>query len=45
MYYLLNSPYNLVSLELFNNSGIYHNNKNENFYKISSNKVLAKIKY
>ena len=32
VYYLPNSPCNLVSLGLLNNSGIFHNNKHENLY-------------
>ena len=41
VYYLSNSLYNLVSLGLFNNSGIYHNNAYKNLYQIGSKKVLV----
>ena len=36
VFYLLNSPCNLLSLSLLNNSGIYLNIKNETLYKIYS---------
>lgn len=32
MYYLLNSFCNLISLRLFNNSGIFYNKKHKNLY-------------
>ena len=41
VYSLLDSFCNLVSLGLLNNSGIFHNNKHENHYQITSKKVLA----
>ncbi len=41
VYYLPNSPRNLVSLGLLNNSGIYHNNKRETMYHVESQRVLA----
>ena len=44
VYYLPNSPCNLVNLGLLNNSGIYHDNKHENLYQIGSRKVLAQAK-
>ncbi len=44
IYYFPNSPYNLVSFGLLNNSGIYHNNKHESFYQINSRKILVKAK-
>lgn len=40
-FYLLNSPYNLVSLARFNNSGIFHNNKDENFYYVKIHQILV----
>lgn len=43
VFYLPNSPCNLLSLGLFNNSGIYHDNKNKTFYKIYTRQVLAQI--
>ena len=44
VYYLPNSFYNLVSLGLLNNSGIFYNNKLENLYQITSKRVLAQAK-
>lgn len=44
VYYLLNSSYNLASLELLNNSNISHNNKCENLYEVTSKRVLAQAK-
>ena len=44
VYYLPNSPCNLVSLGLLNNSGIFHNNEHENLYQITSKRVLAQAK-
>lgn len=41
IYYLLNSPYNLVSLDLFNTSGIYYDNKNETLYKVQTKQILV----
>lgn len=34
VYYLLYSPCNLVSLDLLNNNGIYHDHKNKTLYKV-----------
>lgn len=45
IYYFPNSPCHLISLRLFNNSGIYHDNKYESFYQVDSRKTLAKAKY
>lgn len=45
VYYLSNSLCNLVSLGSFNNSGIYHNNKNKNLYEINSKKILAQTNH
>ena len=42
IYYLPNSPCNLVSLGLLNNSEIYHINKRKTLYHVESKKVLAK---
>lgn len=44
VYYLLNSPCNLVSLGLLNNSGIFHNNERKNLYEVISKRVLAQAK-
>lgn len=44
VYYLPNSPCNLVSLGLLNNNGIFHNNEHENLYQITSKRVLAQVK-
>ncbi len=41
VFYLFNSPCNLLSLGFLNNSGIYHDNKNETLYKINIKQVLA----
>lgn len=41
IYYLLKSPCKLVSLRLFNNSGLFHNNERKNLYKVISKRVLA----
>lgn len=40
-FYLPNSPCNLVSLARLNNSGIFHNNKDENLYHVKTRQVLA----
>ena len=40
-FYLPNSLYNLISLAHLNNSGIFHNNKDENLYYIKTYQVLA----
>ena len=45
MFYLPNSPYNLLSLGLLNNSGIYHDNENKTFYKIHTRQLLAQAQY
>ena len=39
VFYLPNSPCNLLSLGFLNNSDIYHENKNETFYKIYSKQI------
>ena len=41
MFYFPNSPCNLLSLGLLNNSGIYYDNENETLYKIHSRQILA----
>ena len=41
VYYLPNSPCNLVSLGLLNDSGIYHSNERETLYHVDSKRVLA----
>ena len=41
VFYLLNSPYNLLSLGLLNNSGIYYDNKNETLYKIYTRQLFV----
>lgn len=41
VYYLPNSPCNLVSLGLLNNSGIYHDNENETLYEVKTRRILA----
>lgn len=41
IFHLLNSLSNFVSLGLFNNIGIYHNNKNQTLYNKVSWKLLA----
>lgn len=41
VYYLPNSPCNLVSLGLLNDSGIFHDNENETLYQIKSKQTLA----
>lgn len=40
-FYLSNSPCNLLSFELLNNSGIYYNNKNKIVYKIYIRQIFA----
>lgn len=40
-FYLPNSSYNLVSLARLNNSGIFHNNEDENLYHIKTHQILA----
>ncbi len=45
VYYLPNCPYNLVSLRLLNNSGIYYNNEHESLYQVGSRKTLAQAKH
>lgn len=41
VFYLPNSPCNLLSLGLLNNSGIYHDNENETLYEIHTRQILA----
>lgn len=36
VFYLLNSPSNLISLGLLNNVGIYYDNKKETLYNLKS---------
>lgn len=43
VYYFLYSLYNLVSLELLNNSRFYHNNKNKMLYKVKTRQILAQV--
>lgn len=44
VYYLPNSPCNLVNLRLFNNSGVYHDNIYKSLYQVGSKKILAQAK-
>lgn len=44
VYYLPNSPCNLVSLARLNDSDIYHNNENEMLYHLKTRRVLAQAK-
>lgn len=44
VYYLLNSPCNMVSLSLLNSNGIFHNNENETLYQVKSKQTLAHAK-
>lgn len=44
VYYFLNSPCNLISLELLNNSGIFHDNKNKALYQLGSKRVLVQAR-
>lgn len=44
VYYLPNSPCNLVSLGLLNDSGIYYDNEHENLYHVSSKQVLTQAR-
>ena len=44
VYYLPNTPCNLVSLGLLNNNGIFHNNEYKNLYQITSKRVIAQAK-
>ena len=41
VYYLLKSICNLVSLDLLNDSGIYHNNRNEMLYNVNIRQSLT----
>lgn len=41
IYYLPQSSCNLVSFELLNISGIYHDDKNKTFYKFKTRQILA----
>lgn len=41
VYYLPNSPCNLVSLGLLNDSGIFHDNENETLFQVESRQILA----
>lgn len=41
VFYLPNSPCNLLSLGLLNNSGIYHDNETKTLYKIYTRQILA----
>lgn len=45
VFYLPNSPCNLLSLGLLNNSSIYHDNENKTFYKIHTRQVLAQAEW
>lgn len=42
--YLLNSPSNLVTVGLLNDTKIYHHNKDQIFYNHNTQKTLAFIK-
>lgn len=44
MYYLPNSPCNLVSLACLNDNDIYYDNKNETLYHCITQRVLAQAK-
>lgn len=44
VYYLPNSPYNLLSLGLLNNSGIFYDNKYQNLHQVTTKRVLAQAK-
>lgn len=44
MYYLLNSPSNLVSLAYLNDNDIYHDIKNEVWYYLKTFRILAQAK-
>ncbi len=41
VFYLPNSPSNLVSLGLLNNAGIYHHNEDQTLYNLETQKTLA----
>lgn len=41
LYYLPKSPCNLISFGLLNDSGIYHDNKNEMLYKVNTRQTLV----
>lgn len=41
IFYLLNSPCNLVSLGFLKNSSIFYNNKAETLYEVKTKKILA----
>lgn len=41
VFYLPNSPGNLVSLGRLNDRGIFHNNEDENLYHVENRRVLA----
>lgn len=41
IFYLPNSPCNLVNLAYLNNSRISHNNKDENLYHVKTHQVLV----
>lgn len=43
VYYLFNSPCNMVSLSLLNDSEIYHNNKRKTLYHVDLKRVLAQV--
>ena len=41
VFYLFNSPCNLLSLGLLNNSGIYCDNNNETLFEIHTRQILV----
>lgn len=41
VFYLLNSPLNLINLSFLNDIGIYHYNKDQTFYDKSTQKILT----
>ncbi len=43
VYYLPKSLYNLVSLGLLNDNGIYYDNKNETLYEVNTRQTLAHV--
>lgn len=43
IFFLPNSPSNLVSLTLFNNPNFFYNNKNKILYNLRAKKVLISL--
>lgn len=44
VYYLPNSPCNLVNLELLNNCEIFYDNENKTLYQLESKRVLVQVR-